>query len=103
MLRWRDLGFQRQSRFLIVSRSSRSHTQRTPAAETTELRNSLVTRACPKAGCSSPARDGVLDLLRYAVLPRCGRLQRRKAGARRISVVFDIMAMAITVAQNERQ
>ena len=34
MPRWRDLGFQRlePSRFLIVSRSSRSHTQRTPAA-----------------------------------------------------------------------
>jgi hypothetical protein len=42
------------SRFFIVSRSWRSHTQRTPAAEMTSARrrNSLTTRTCPKAGCS---------------------------------------------------
>jgi hypothetical protein len=39
----------------MVSRSWRSHTQRTPAGETTSprFRNSLATRSCPNAGCSS--------------------------------------------------
>jgi len=41
------------SRFFIVSRSCRSHTQRTPAGDTVSPRflNSLATRTWPKAGC----------------------------------------------------
>src|SRR5262245_17787874 len=42
------------SRLFMLSRSWRSHTQRTPAGETTSpfFRNSLATRSCPNAGCS---------------------------------------------------
>src|SRR3954468_18342273 len=43
------------SRLFMVSRSWRSHTQRTPAGDTVSPRffSSLAMRTCPKAGCST--------------------------------------------------
>src|SRR3974377_834348 len=47
-----DFGFQGFQ--VMVSKSWRCHTQRTPAGETVSPRflNSLAMRTCPKAGCS---------------------------------------------------
>src|SRR5262249_47204665 len=55
----------------MVSRSWRSHTQRTPAGETVIPRfwSSLAMRTWPNAGLLNGQRnDGILDLLRHPVL-----------------------------------
>jgi len=51
---WALLASKALSRFFMVSRSWRSHTQRTPAGETVIPRfwSSLAMRTWPKAGCS---------------------------------------------------
>jgi hypothetical protein len=87
MPRWGDLGFIPASRFLIVSRSSRSQSsarprQRPPSAQLLGHRY-LARRPAARRQHATVS----LDLLRYAVLqhrllavPRYGRLGVRRAG-----------------------
>src|SRR5947208_16333883 len=58
------------SRFFMVSKSWRSHTQRTPAGETVSPLPQLVGNADLTEGrlLDGERNDGVLDLLRHAVL-----------------------------------
>ena len=68
---WALLASSALSRFFMVSRSCRCHTQRTPAGETVSPRflSSLATRTRPKADCSTASgNNGVLVLLRHPVL-----------------------------------
>ena len=68
---WALLASSALSRFFMVSKSWRSHTQRTPAGETVSprLRSSLATRTWPNRRLLDGKRnDGVFDILRHAVL-----------------------------------
>src|SRR5437660_5396949 len=67
---WALLASNALSRFFMVSKSWRSHTQRTPAGETVSPLPQLVGNADLTEGrlLDGERNDGVLDLLRHAVL-----------------------------------